>query len=322
MKLLIFIFLVTLSFFGCERPTETDDGDNNFPPAVPQGLLVYYASDGEIGIEWNADRVGNIRGYNIYRSNEDSGYTFIEFTNRFYFIDDSLYYDSVYFYRVSAVNTSFIESELSASVSAKPINRYTPRTPGALFINARNWPDSKGIFLSWLPNEETDLAGYRIFKSDTENFEPDESSYLSSITATEFADTTVSQLYQRFYYKIKAFDKGGLESDPSPERSDVLLGEPLLLVPGPDSQVSGFSEFSFLTSGEPAVYKLIVQSSPYFGELWQTDITTSAINDTVKVRVPGGVFYYNTPYYWRVASFTVSEQPNSVSQLNKFMIVR
>jgi hypothetical protein len=89
-----------------------------------------------------------------------------------------------------------------------------------------------------------------------------------------------------------------------------------------NSQVSEFRRFAFLSSGAPADYRLIVQTNPFFGEIWQTTINTTAVNDTVYVNVPSGVFYYNTDYYWRVAAYTQSSQPNSISQLNKFMIIR
>jgi hypothetical protein len=321
MKFRSLIIIVLLLLGGCERPTESDNGDNT-PPVVPAGLQVYYASDGEVGIEWLTNRTVSLSGYNIYRSTDDSNYLLIDFTTSFYYIDYSLSYDSVYYYKVSAVSRTGIETALSSSVSARPVNRYTPRIPAQFFINARNWLGKRSIFLNWTANEETDLAVYKIYRSSTESFEADSSRFFTFITIPEFEDTTAGELFTRYYYKIKAVDKGNLESGASAERSDVILDEPAPLFPADNGTVSGFWEFRFISSGAPARYRLIVQTSPFFGEIWQTEINSTAIHDTVNVDVPSGVLYYNTPYYWKVAAFTESTQPNSLSQLNKFIIIR
>ena len=127
---------------------------------------------------------------------------------------------------------------------------------------------------------------------------------------------------------------GGAVFDPVPEAvtmsavasmlgvspKDMILESPALLVPGNDSSISNFNDFIFQSTGAPATYKVIVQTNLFFGEIWQKNITTSSIYDTIRVQVPSGVFNYNTIYYWRVASFTNSELPNSFSELNKFTI--
>jgi hypothetical protein len=322
MKPVFILSVIFLLLAGCERPTEVNNIEDEFPPAVPQGLFIYYASDGEIAIEWASDSYIRVSGYNIYRSTNDSDFVLIHYTGRSYFIDYSLDYDSLYFYRISALNYSGMESAKTGSVSARPINRFAPRVPERVRINARNWPGSRSIYLSWTPNEETDLAGYMIYRSETSEFEPDSSNFFAYTDTTIFDDISVSELYKKYYYRIKAVDKGGLESPSSAERNDLLLSEPELIYPSMNSQASNFSEFIFLSAGSPATYKLIVQTSQFFGEVWQTDIEVPQIYDSVRVDVPRGVFHYNTDYYWRVAAYTVSDQPNSITPLNKFIIVR
>jgi hypothetical protein len=321
MKPVLFTILIFLLLAGCERPVDVADDDGS-PPTTPVGLTIYYASDGEIGLEWRQQRSSGLRGYNIYRSTDDSDYTLVSFTSRFYFIDDSLHYDILYFYKISAVNYSGLESALTNPVSAMPVNRFAPRIPTGFTINARNWPGSSSIYLAWNRNEETDIAGYNIYKNRSAEFNADSSTFFASTPGNEFEDTSVNELYELFYYRIKAVDKGGLESPSSVERSDQLIGSPSLLHPAMDSEVSEFRTFIFITSGAPAQYRIVVQTSQFLGEIWQTEVSSSSINDTLHVEVPRGVFYYNTHYYWRVAAYTESSQPNSISPLNKFIIIR
>jgi hypothetical protein len=321
MKQIFRLYLVVFILLqGCERPNDPVQNDDGIPPAVPAGLAVYYSADGEVGLEWIHNLEMDVTGYNIYRRTESSGYSRINFTSRDYFFDDSLSYDTVYYYRISAVDNSGLESVLSPEVSAKPENKFNPRVPQRLFINARNWNGERSVFLNWSRTDETDITGYKIYRGTSEGFTADTSAYLAYTTVPEFSDTSAEELYVKYYYSIKAVDKGGLESSLTPEISDMLLENPELLYPAQDFEVHNFRRFVFVGSGAPASYKIVVQSNLFFGEIWQSDISSSEIRDTIYVEVPSGVFYYNTPYYWRVAAYTVSNQPNSISPLYKFII--
>jgi hypothetical protein len=320
MKLVFPLLLLLLLTTGCERPTETESGDTNIPPGVPSDLRIYYAADGEIIIDWLLSSHRDIKGYNIYRRTENTDYILTGFSTSDYFVDDSLSYDTLYFYTITAVNYSGMESGFSNEVSARPENRYRPLTPRTVLINARNWEGETSIYLSWERSDETDISGYLIFRGEETGFEPDSSNLIAFTDSSEYTDTKALIINKEYLYIIIAVDKGGLESDPSREVNDTILEEPLLISPTDNNTVADFSNFVFLSSGAPARYKVIVQSNMYFGEVWSEEISSEAIYDTVKVNVPYNIFYYNTYYYWRVAVFTKSSEPNSFSPLNKFKI--
>ena len=155
-KLLSIIFISSIIFLSCDRTTEIID-DPGIPPSVPRGLRIFYASDGEIVIDWNSNSEPDVKGYNIYRRTEFSDTVKIAFINDNFFFDDSLEYDTTYFYKITAVNLWNRESNFSSEVSAKPENEYNPETPFGLRINARNWENDISIFLYWIQNEESDV---------------------------------------------------------------------------------------------------------------------------------------------------------------------
>ncbi len=320
MKLLVIALIICCFYCGCERPTESGSGDDGIPPGVPEGLRVYNASDGEIIIEWHYSNEPDIKLYNIYRSTDSLNFSLIDSAFTDYYIDDSLDYDTLYWYKITAKDYYGYESGFSGVVSAKPLNLHSPRIPRGIKINARNWGGKKSVYLSWLKNDETDIAGYKIYRGDEAGFVPDTSSFAGFTGKNEFEDSTAADFYHFYFYSVKAVDNGGLVSGPTAEVYDRLLEEPLLISPPDNSAISDFSMFIFRGTGAPADYKIIVQTNRFFGEVWQSDISSASAYDTIRVNAPRGVLYYNTTYYWRVAAFSASNEPNSVSPLFKFII--
>jgi fibronectin type 3 domain-containing protein len=317
---LLLIFLIFILMPGCERPTEINNEGDGIPPGVPAGLRIYSAGDGEIIIDWLLNTELDVKGYNIYRRTEGVDFLFKAFVTGDFYLDDSLDYDTTYIYSITAVDNDDLESSFTEEVSAKPINRRPPAAPRNLKINARNWEETRYIYLSWQPGEESDLESYRIFRSNEPGFEADSINYISSVSNSEFYDSTAADLYKDYYYTIISIDKGGLRSNQSAVISDRIFESPKLIMPANNSTVNNFSAFIFQGIGSPAKYKVIVQSNVYFGEVWQTEVNSSVLYDTIRVAVPSGVFFYNTNYYWRVASYSASDQPNSISPLYKFII--
>ncbi|MGE5682044.1 MAG: fibronectin type III domain-containing protein, partial [Bacillota bacterium] len=205
--------LLLALFYGCDRSVNLNDTEDTMAPAVPQNAAVTWAYDGTVDIDWKPNPELNIKGYNIYRSINDTLHLSLRsFTSNSYFTDDSLSYDSVYYYRVSAVTIRGLESMKTPWLKAQPVNLNPPVTPKFLEINARNWNDSVSVFLKWQPNLEGDIAGYKIYKSENPDFTADTNSFAGFSSAYYFTDKKNLQLYKRYYYRIKAVDKGGLSS--------------------------------------------------------------------------------------------------------------
>jgi hypothetical protein len=320
--LYLFIIICLLSA-GCEREINVNNTGSGIPPAVPVGLRVDYASDGFISISWQSNPEPDLKGYNVYRSVNKSNFVLALFTTDNFYYDDSLDYQSIYSYKISAVNTSNIESRLSDSVFAKPVNLYAPTAPAQFTfnINAKNELGKKSVALSWNANQESDVAWYYVYRSTNQTFNADSSTFIGKSFIPVYTDTVNLTLYTNYYYKLRAVDKGGLQSTDSRVVQDMIYGIPDLIFPLNNSMVNYFSRFAIKTLTMPADYKIIVQTNPYFGEIWETDVNTSQVNDTLYINFTGSFLNSNVPYYWRVAAYSPnSSSPNSISPLYQFTI--
>ncbi|MCU7497063.1 MAG: hypothetical protein HF314_08870 [Ignavibacteria bacterium] len=323
MKFRTIMLLILLSFIsGCGREDLVNTPGPGLPPAVPEGLEVVAAHDGSILIDWKPNAEVNLKGYYVYKGVNDSvSLKMVSLTSDAYFLDDSLSYDSTYFYKVSAVDDNGNESNRTYFVKARPVNLYAPRAVYSLEVNARNWIDSVSVFLSWQPNTEGDILGYEVYRSESPDFTPVEGNFLGLSKEPSFLDTRDLKRYVTYYYKLITVDKAGLRSNPGPEASDMILGIPEIVFPQNGSTVDYFDSFVIRAISVPAHYKVILQSNQYFGEIWSTEFSSSKVNDTLQVKIRGVSLNQNSPYYWRVITFTNDYgEPNSISALNHFTI--
>lgn len=316
------MFGLILSIAGCDRKSQITEPDEELSPAVPSGLRIYSANDGLIGLEWLLNNEANLKGYNLYRSiNDTTGFIFIGFTSEDYFIDDSLNYDSTYYYYIKAIDFDNQESSASITVAGTPLNKLTPFAPRDLQVNARNWDNRQEIFLWWARGRESDLKGYNIYRSLNSSFTADSSTFHDFTTTSNYTDKKGLEQYQIYYYKISALDNGGLESNTGNEVSDLILEAPVLIFPVDKSQVDYFEKFKVMTVDIPAVYKIILQSNQFFGEVWSSEFRSSVTNDTVDVNLSYRYLERNKTYYWRVVTYSEnSAEPNSISNLFSFTI--
>lgn len=316
----ICIFFMVFQF-GCERPTDNNQTDDGIPPAVPVGVQITYASDGEILIEWFPNSESDLRGYNVYRKTNKTEYSILSFTNKSFWLDDSLGYNETYFYKISAIDIWGKESQQSAEVSAMPINRYKPQKIRYITINARNWEGKISINLTWDPNKESDISGYNIYRGLNESFPADSTTLLGFTNVIEFNDTNNIQLYTNYFYKVRVVDNGGLVSDESSTLSDQVYEIAAHVFPANDSLVNYFSNFTVRTIQVPAKYRIIVQTNEYFGEFWSGDFSSSIANGNIQVKFNPSYLYPYVYYYWRIITYSNNYiEPNSISPLYKFKV--
>ncbi len=314
-KIVSVLLLSLLVYNGCERPTETVD-DSKIPPAVPTGLYVYYASDGEVTIDWHSTNESDVKGYNIYRRTDSAESIKIDYTSDSYFFDDSLDYKVTYYYKITSVNIWNTESAFSSEVSATPINRYKPLKPLGLQINARNWEGDILIFIEWAQGYESDIIGYNIYRNTSPGFISDSSNLVGFTNRNSFSDILNINLYINYYYKIRAIDKGNLISDESSEVNDLVLEIPDVLYPKDNSTVKPFNQFLIKAIQVPATYRIGLQTNQYFDEVWSTSVETGITDDTLKIDFTPSTLELNKTYYWRVATYSGNSQnPNSISKL-------
>ena len=310
-------------FCGCSRQLNLNQPDNRLPPAAPEGLEVYSASDGEIILDWHANNDNTVNGYNIYRSSDSVNFNFINFTQNNYYYDDSLEYNIEYKYYITAVNIFNRESAQSDTVAGMPVNRYSPSTPYGLKINARNWDNMKSVYLQWQPNFESDVRRYNIYRSIEPGFTADTTSYIGFSSAVNYSDTLNLSIYTVYYYRIKAVDNGGLKSSESSQVNDQIFPVPQLIFPADGSSQNYFSQFLIQALQVPATYQVVVQTNQYFGEFYNNQIYSTVTNDTLAIDFSPVYLYGNITYYWRVITFSNSSgQANSISPLYSFTLVQ
>jgi len=285
-KPIVFLFILLL-LQSCDRSSVSEPVDDGLPPAQPSNLSVYYARDGEIGIEWRRNNEPDLMGYNIYRSiGETDEFALLDFTTNEYYIDSSLEYDLTYFYKISAVDIASRESNLSQIVSATPENYYAPLSPGSLIINARNWYDSLSIKLSWSPPVDNDLAGYEIYRGDSSGFAPAENNFIGFSSTLSFTDKSNLELLKSYFYKIISVDKGGLKSIPSLEISDMIFDSPVIISPANGTNINYNSEFRIKTVGAEARYKLVIQANELVGIIEEANISSNIVNGEIEINSP------------------------------------
>ncbi|ATB42065.1 Endo-1,4-beta-xylanase A precursor [Cystobacter fuscus] len=203
---------------------------DTIPPALPVGLLAAAANPTQINLSWNANTEPDLAGYNVYRSTT-SGFT-PSAANRVAsglttasYSDAGLKASTVYYYKVTAVDTSGNESPASSqsSASTPAPDTLPPAAPAGLKATSAS---SSQINLSWTASTEADLKGYSVYRSTTSGFTPSAANRIASgLTTASYASTglTASTAY---YYKITAVDTSGNESSASTEVSATTQQAP------------------------------------------------------------------------------------------------
>jgi len=122
-----------------------------------------------------------------------------------------------YFYTVRAVVDSPdgpIESSDSTEYEAKNVDTYPPRPPAEVTAIS----NGESISLVWSPNNEGDLAGYYVYRSGIDR---DFKKLTQLISTASFEDTDVEK-GKIYFYRVRALDKAGNESDNSKEVSEKV----------------------------------------------------------------------------------------------------
>ncbi|MGE5499384.1 MAG: fibronectin type III domain-containing protein [Syntrophothermus sp.] len=316
------LYILIFFAYGCSRTVNENDITDSIAPVAPRNTAVYWAKDGDIGIDWRGNPEPNVKGYNIYRSDGDTLHLRkISFTPDNYYIDDSLTYNITYYYRITAVNNQNLEGRMSEWVNGTPLNYNPPSVPRNLEINARNWNDTLNIFLKWKPGNESDIAGYRIYRGSAAGFKADSSTLAGFTSDYYFTDRKNLQLYKTYYYMVQAVDKGGLVSGLSTQTEDMLLEKSAPVFPADLAVTDYFTEFKIKAAARPAVYKIVVQSNPLFGEIWSGEISSEQTGGNISVSTAGLPFSAGSTYYWRIITYyNDNNEPNSISSLYNFTI--
>jgi fibronectin type 3 domain-containing protein len=187
------------------------------------------AGDSEVKISWDyPEYSGNpddiVVGFNIYRKTGTGGFekmnseVILRQEELKYRNDVSAKNDEGYSYYVTAADFIGRESAPSETITASPRDLTPPESPrGTQLI-----PEEGKILITWEMNLELDLSHYDVYKSMAMHGEY-KGINTAPITGDQprFVDAAVYS-GPDYYYKLKAIDKAGNESD----FSTVVLGRP------------------------------------------------------------------------------------------------
>ena len=194
----------------------------NKKPAQVQGVNVA-AGDTEVTVRWNVLPEADIAGYDVYRQQVDDPEKVKTKatdtpTEALQFVDKNVVNDTAYLYFVRAIDGSGLEGPFS-----QPAGPVTPSTPPAKPAGLRASAGKNVVFLMWTANNEANLKGYRVYRSDTvdgpqSRITPDQDLDKSIVV---YSDTTVYP-GSTYYYFITAVNKNGVESP----KSDPVSASP------------------------------------------------------------------------------------------------
>ena len=177
------------------------------PPGPPDAPVLTVGQDA-IAIEWQAAERAS--AYRVFRGSEPGGpFDEIGRTQETNLRDPSFQWKRHYYYRVRSYGqsaTGEVEGPDSSLVDVFTQDAFPPRTPREL----RTVVTAKSVELSWRPNSEEDLAGYRVWRTGASG----EAVALNDelLPSPTYSDQAV-EAGQTYRYAVSAVDQDGNESE-------------------------------------------------------------------------------------------------------------
>jgi fibronectin type 3 domain-containing protein len=182
------------------------------PPAPPPALRAYSHQPRQVPLAWRASDDPNVTAYRVYRSPSFRGSfeRLATVDGRFQTIynDKGLGDLRVFYYRVAAVNRAGGEGRASEPVRA--VTKPAPLPPLGLRVTEQRLGVNQ---LSWEPNVETNLVGYRLLRQRVGAKEREPVATLTPDQIT--AEDPAASADERIDYTLVAVDEDGLASDPA-----------------------------------------------------------------------------------------------------------
>ncbi|MFX0181988.1 MAG: dockerin type I domain-containing protein [Candidatus Hodarchaeota archaeon] len=199
-------------------------------------------------LHWSNVECEYLVGYKVYRGRNSNEYGFPYFVKDSFITFDNLIENQNYFFRVSSIDTLENESLKSyelAVIFQEPLKKKI------------------GVILSWLPNTESDLAGYKVYKGDKSK------NYISIIDVGNVISWKDSIFCETsYYYAVTAYDTASNESGYSNEViANFTCSETLIDV----GDFNGDGEIGFLDIVEFAPFFAVTVASSKFDIKYDLD---------------------------------------------------
>jgi len=173
------------------------------PPEIPTNLRAEAVAPG-VRLTWEAHGMN----FRVFRRVGAAMFAAVADTPQSPWIDPNTEYGKTYTYHVQTIvklaDNRTAESDLSADVSITPKDVFPPAVPGGV----RATPSPSTIEVSWDPDTDPDLAGYRVYRAEAGGM------------FVKIADTSTIPTYsdhavengKTYRYAITAVDQLGNES--------------------------------------------------------------------------------------------------------------
>ena len=201
-------------------PKKLPPDETPSPPAPPQGLQARGGSQ-KVVLTWQPNKESNIREYKVFRGTTPGGpFSKVAKVNENTFADADLENNRTYYYKVQALNKEGKESPPSTVIAAET----APSPFSPIILDAT--PLVASIRVRWTTNpqkgdEGTEVRGFKIYRAT----EPDGTYLMVGSVSVESEDQSQLRLKQlayedsgladgeKYYYRLTAFNKKGIESD-------------------------------------------------------------------------------------------------------------
>jgi hypothetical protein len=187
-------------------------------PLAPRNLTVLDTGLGSsLQASWLASSDPSVEHYKVYYGTSESELTYWQTVTDTQCLITGIPEADTCWVGVSAVNASGLESYL---VLSKGIPYAVPQMP----TNLQDTPQPGSIALRWTPNEELDLAGYKLYRS----LNPEVTgTCIATIPASQssYTDSNLPGTLAYYCYRISAIDTTGNESP----LSEVIPSRPISL---------------------------------------------------------------------------------------------
>ncbi|HCL56899.1 MAG TPA: hypothetical protein DHW82_07820 [Spirochaetia bacterium] len=268
---------------------------------VPAGLTASagtYAT--KISLSWTA--VTEASSYNVYRATSSTGtYTKINtsaITATSYDDSDTTLTASTYYYKVSSVDFSNLESAMSSEASGYKKSLVPAGVSASAGIYATK------ISLSW--TAVTEASSYNVYRatSSTGTFAKINT---SAVTTTTYDDSDTTLTTATYYYKVSSVDANNAESAMSSAGSGSLKD---LIPTGVSASYLAYTDkvvVSWTAQADASGYNIYRASSPSgtYTKLNPTPITSTTYNDTTASS--------GSNYYYKVTSLNANSLESSQS---------
>ena len=223
-----------------------------------KAITAQSTSAGQVQLSWTAptetsggDPLGAVPEYHLYRGELDprghdtatkdlshpqwiSPLALLARSDATTFRDTEFEFGKTYVYVARSavpVEGNTLESDDSDPLTLTAKDTFAPSVPQNVVavVTSANPRSAPEVDLSWSINSETDLAGYRVYRSER----PDEKGQLLTpelLLSPAYRDTSV-QSDRQYWYFVTAVDRAGNESVPSPP-VDADVTQHSLLAPG------------------------------------------------------------------------------------------